>query len=78
MKASQNNNLLQKYGVRNHRNASSRYHIPLPNFIAKKEIGLGDIIQRATAIIGIKPCEACRKRAATLNKKIVFGRLRKK
>jgi hypothetical protein len=78
MKASQNNNLFQKYGVRKHKNDPAPYRVPLPGFITKKEIGLGDIIGRATAAIGVKPCAACQKRADALNQKIVFGRPGKK
>jgi hypothetical protein len=41
---------------------------------AQRPVGLGDVISRATAAMGIKPCAACKKRAAALNKRIVFGR----
>jgi hypothetical protein len=48
--------------------------VGIPRFIAKEEIGLGDMISRMTSTIGIKPCAACKKRAAALNEKVVFGR----
>jgi hypothetical protein len=41
---------------------------------AQGQVGLGDVISRATAAIGVKPCAACKKRAAALNERIVFGR----
>ena len=55
-----------------------KHPIRLPAIIPKKEIGLGDVIKRAVSAIGIKPCEKCRKRAASLNKMIVFGPASKK
>jgi hypothetical protein len=48
--------------------------VGIPRFIAKEEIGLGDMISRATSAVGIKPCNACKKRAAAFNEKLVFGR----
>jgi hypothetical protein len=47
--------------------------IPVP-FIQGKPIGLGDVIKRATTAVGIKPCGGCRRRAAALNQRVVFGR----
>jgi hypothetical protein len=46
----------------------------LPGFIKDEEIGLGDIVKRATYAIGIKPCGGCEGRAATLNRWVVFTR----
>jgi len=55
---------------------AQREHPPrrvrLPGFITDKEIGLGDIVKQATSYIGIKPCGGCEKRAATLNRWVVF------
>lgn len=48
------------------------YKIRLPGFVPEKEIGLGDIIKRATSSIGIKPCGGCLQRADTLNGWFVF------
>jgi hypothetical protein len=45
----------------------------LPGFIAKEEIGLGDVIKRATSYIGIRPCGGCEGRAAALNHRLIFG-----
>jgi len=36
-------------------------------------IGLGDVIQRATAAVGIRHCGGCERRAAALNRWAVFG-----
>jgi hypothetical protein len=50
------------------------HHIRLPGFLIEREIGLGDVIKRATASVGIKPCRGCEKRAATLNRWMTFSR----
>ena len=47
--------------------------IRLPGFIVDEEIGLGDVIKRATSYVGIKPCGGCEGRAAALNRRVVFG-----
>jgi hypothetical protein len=49
------------------------YRVRLPGFIANEEIGLGDVIKRATSYIGIKPCGGCEARAAALNRRVVFS-----
>jgi len=46
--------------------------VRLPGFIGDNEIGLGDLIKRATASRGIRPCGGCERRAAALNRRIVF------
>ena len=47
--------------------------IRLPGFIVDEEIGLGDVIKRATSYVGIKACGGCEGRAAALNRRVVFG-----
>jgi len=32
------------------------HHVHLPGFITDEEVGLGDLIKRATSAIGIRPC----------------------
>ena len=49
------------------------YRVRLPEFILKQEIGLGDVVKRATSIIGIRPCGGCEGRAAVLNRWFVFS-----
>jgi hypothetical protein len=46
----------------------------LPGFLVKEEIGLGDVIKRATSAVGIAPCGACEKRADMLNRWIHLAR----
>jgi hypothetical protein len=48
--------------------------VHLPGFIGEDEIGLGDVVKRITYAVGITPCNACEKRAAALNRWIVFSR----
>ena len=49
------------------------YRVHLPSFITDEEIGLGDVIKRATSIAGIPPCGDCARRAAALNRWLVFS-----
>ena len=52
---------------------SAPYKVRLPGFISYKEVGLGDVIKRATSAVGLKPCGGCGRRAATLNRWMVFS-----
>jgi hypothetical protein len=49
------------------------YKVRLPGFITEEDIGLGDVIQRATSAVGIRPCGGCERRAAALNRWFVFS-----
>jgi hypothetical protein len=49
------------------------YRVRLPGFISDKEVGLGDIIKRATYAVGIKPCGGCTRRASALNRWMTFS-----
>lgn len=48
------------------------HRVRLPGFITKEEIGLGDVVKRATYAMGIKLCAGCERRAATLNRWAIF------
>ena len=51
------------------------YQVKLPRFLSDDEdIGLGDVIKRATSAVGIRPCGGCLQRAAILNRWVVFSR----
>jgi len=51
------------------------HRVRLPGFLVDEdELGLGDAIKRVTYAIGIKPCGGCEKRAAALNRWMVFSR----
>ena len=50
----------------------------LPGFVSEAEIGLGDVVKRAASYVGIQPCGGCARRAAALNRWMVFtGRQQK-
>jgi hypothetical protein len=48
------------------------HRIRLPGFITDEEIGLGDVIKRASSYFGIQPCGGCGRRAEALNRRLVF------
>jgi hypothetical protein len=48
--------------------------IRIPGFITEEDIGLGDVIKKATSAAGIKSCSGCARRAAHLNHRIVFSK----
>jgi len=43
------------------------YRIRLPIQL-RDEVGLGELIKRATSQLGLRPCSGCERRAATLNR----------
>jgi hypothetical protein len=51
-----------------------RHRVRLPGFVTAEEIGLGDVIKRATSYLGLRPCGGCKQRAAALNRWMVFTR----
>ena len=53
---------------------SRPFRVRLPGFISEEEVGLGDVIKGVTYVMGIKPCEGCERRAAALNRWMVFTR----
>ena len=52
---------------------SQPHRVRLPGFITDQDIGLGDLIKHATLTVGIRPCDDCAKRAARLNRFMVFS-----
>jgi len=53
------------------------YRIRLPGLVGDEEIGLGDLIKGALQALRLEraaPCRRCGKRAAALNRWIVFTR----
>jgi hypothetical protein len=49
------------------------HRVRLPGFISEEEVGLGDVIKHVTHAFGIKPCGGCARRAAILNRWLVFN-----
>ena len=52
--------------------ARQPYRMRLPGFVRDEDIGLGDLVKRATASLFIKPCGGCARRAAALNRWLTF------
>lgn len=48
------------------------FEMRLPGFRANEAIGLGDTLKRVSAAAGIRPCGGCARRAAALNKRVIF------
>ncbi|MEO7194207.1 MAG: hypothetical protein ABIZ05_05195 [Pseudonocardiaceae bacterium] len=50
--------------------------VRLPGFISDEDVGLGDVLKKATSIVGIRPCGGCAERARRLNNWMVFSKRR--
>jgi hypothetical protein len=50
------------------------HRVRLPGFLIEEEVGLGDLIKKATYAMGIQPCGGCEKRATALNRWMTFSR----
>jgi hypothetical protein len=48
------------------------YRVRLPRAIGDEDVGLGDVLKRATSAIGVRPSGGCERRAAALNRWLVF------
>lgn len=46
--------------------------VRLPGFLVDGETGLGEVIKRATAAVGVRPCGGCGRRAQALDHRVVF------
>lgn len=61
-------------GDRTDKGEGKPFRARLPGFISPEEnVGLGDVIKRATSLVGIKPCGSCNQRAEALNKRLAFS-----
>ncbi|MEY9490279.1 hypothetical protein [Streptomyces calvus] len=49
------------------------HKVYLPGFIDEEDIGLGDVIRKATSMAGVRPCGGCNERAERLNDWMVFS-----
>lgn len=49
------------------------HRVRVPGFIGDEDVGLGDVIKRMTSRVGIRPCGGCERRAAALNRRVVFA-----
>jgi hypothetical protein len=53
---------------------SAVHRVRIPGFVVDHDLGLGDVVKRATSSLGIKTCGGCEKRAAVLNRWMTFTR----
>lgn len=60
-------------GSATERKPQKPYRVRLPGFVSEEDVGLGDAIKRATSTVGVKPCGGCGRRAAALNRWMVFS-----
>jgi hypothetical protein len=49
------------------------FRVRLPRFVSDKDVGVGDAIKHVTHAFGITPCGGCERRAAALNRWMVFS-----
>lgn len=50
------------------------HRMRLPVFVRDEDIGLGDVLKRTTTYLGLTPCGACERRAASLNNWLAFSK----
>lgn len=50
-----------------------RNRVRLPRFVVDEDVGLGDLVKKATYAVGITPCTGCERRTAVMNRWITFG-----
>lgn len=55
-------------------NSEPIHRVRLPGFVLDDEIGLGDVVKRATFAMGMQPCAGCEQRASALNRWMKFTR----
>jgi hypothetical protein len=53
------------------------YRVKLPGFVRDEDIGLGEVVTRTTSALGIRPCGGCGRRAAALDRWMVFSHRRR-
>ncbi|MFD8098417.1 hypothetical protein ACFV24_02685 [Nocardia fluminea] len=52
--------------------SEARHRVRLPGFLVDDEVGLGEVIKKATTSAGLTPCGSCRRRAAALDRWVSF------
>jgi hypothetical protein len=50
------------------------HRVRLPGFLIDEEVGLGDLVKRASYAVGITACGGCERRALALNRWMSFSR----
>ena len=68
---------MKKKDIDKENSSHSPYRMRIPGFVTDEDVGLGDAVKRVTYALGMKPCSGCERRAAALNRWLVFtGRAR--
>jgi hypothetical protein len=52
------------------------YRVRLPGFV-RDDVGLGTMVENVTSSLGIRPCDGCARRAAALDRWMVFSGARR-
>jgi len=52
----------------------AQHKVRLPGFVIKEDTGLGQVIKRATSLVGIRQCGGCAQRAIRLDNWMTFTR----
>jgi hypothetical protein len=58
---------------RERKRQTNPYRVRLPGFVSDEDVGLGDVVKRATSTVGISPCGGCNRRAKALNRWFAFS-----
>jgi len=66
----------RKSGSPTGKDTQAPHRVRLPGFVTDEDVGLGDVIKRATSVAGIRPCGGCAERARRLNNWMVFSKRR--
>lgn len=53
--------------------AREPYRVRLSRAASGADVDLGDVLKRAASAVGVKPCGGCERRAAALNRWLVFS-----
>lgn len=65
----------EQQGGEHHAGQTERtpHRIRLPGFVSDEQIGIGDVVKRATSYLGIRSCGGCERRRSSLNRWMVFN-----
>jgi len=68
----------QKIGNESDEREAGNARLRLPGFVNDEDMGLGDVLKQVTSAVGIKRCGGCERRAARLNRLLIFSGRRSK
>lgn len=53
-------------------NSRARFVVQVPGMSPGEQLGLGTIMKKATAAVGLRPCSSCNRRAVKLDSLVAF------